>query len=387
MNASAAPPLLAAVRALRPAIVEAAPSIEASGRLPPALVDALSRAGMFRAAVPREYGGDEVDPLVVFEALEDIATADASVAWVCLIISANPLLFAQALDPVVWRTLYAHGPDTRSAGSIAPAGRATPVDGGWRVSGHWKYGSGSADCEYLVSGALAWDADGPRHGPDGAPEIFWFVHPVSDCRLVPGSWNSTGLRGSGSVDYLMEDAFVPHAWTLHLGARVHPLANPMYRFPTLPFCQLAGITLGLARAALDHVLGLAASKRRGPVAMRDDPGVQIRVAEAEARLGSARAWIVGVVADLLATLRSGAEPSPAQRARFRLASTWAVDAAVDVVDAMVKVAGGDAIAAGSHLDRIFRDIHTAQTHIQMNDHTYVKAGRLLLDLPAGDPLF
>jgi len=379
--------LVQAARALGPEIRDRAGEIEAARLVPADIIARLHDAGLFRCATPREFGGDELDPLIWYDVIEALAMADASVAWVALIISANPYLLGTALEREVWEQTYGRNPDLRTAGHIGPNGRAVPVAGGYRVSGRWKYGSGSEHCEYLLSGCMVFDGEAPRRDAGGAPEVLWILHRTADCEILTDTWDTTGLRGSGSHDYEVRDLFVPEAWTLRLGERRTELANPLYGFPTIAFGNLAAITLALARRALDIVAEMAATKRRGPLLMREDPSVQLAVANGEARWESARLYARETMAEIAAVLGRGEALPERLRARFRLAVTHAVDTAVDVVDAMYKTAGGGAIYRHNVLERLFRDVHTAQSHIQVNDLTCLKAGRMLLGLPAGDPLF
>lgn len=379
--------LLAGTRALLPRILESAEDIENTQTIPQSLIEALGEAGLFSAAVPAELGGPELDPLIVFDALEMIAGADASTAWVILIISANPFLFGNSLQPAVWQEMYGQDVNTRTAGTLMPGARAVKVDGGYRVSGRLKYGSGSEYTEYLLSGCMVFDGDILCMDDNGEPEIRWVIHKTSDCKIVEDSWDTTGLRGSGSHDYVLEDLFVPQDWSFVVGEAVNELSNPMYRFPTIPFCQLAAITLGIARSSIELVREMATTKRRGSLLLRDDPALQFKVAEAEAITGSARAYVKDIVRDILDTLQAGQELSWDQRSRFRLACTYAVDGSTRAVDMMYKLAGGSAIYKPNQLDRNLRDIHTAGTHIRFSDLTYIDAGRMLLGLEPDDALF
>ncbi len=378
--------LIAAALELAPTIRDSADQIETDGKLPKVLVEQLSHAGFFRMFVPQEYGGDEVDPGIVYDALEQLAMADASTAWVVMVIGCNPLLFGNSLLPDVWAEVYGDNPDMRSAGAIAPSGRAVQVDGGYRVSGHWKYGSGSEHSEYLISGCIVFDGEQPKMIEQG-PEIRFVLHRAADCKILTDTWDTTGLRGSGSHDYVIDDLFVPEAWAYSFGSNVHKLSNPMYRFPTVAFFCLPAITLGLARVAIETVSAMAMTKRRGPLLMSEDASVQIRIAEATALQASARGYIKAELSQVMATLNSGEALSVDQRATFRLAVSYGVDAAVRVVDMMYKLGGGNAVYKGNILERIFRDVHTAHTHIQVNDLTYIKAGRMLLGLDPQDPIF
>lgn len=380
-------PLIAAARDLAPTISAAAETIESAGRVPDSIVDALHDAGFFRAAVPREFGGDEVSPLLLHEAVIELAKADASTAWITIIIYCNPYLLGNSISSNVWETVFGNNPDCRTAGNIAPNGRAEVVDGGYQITGHWKYGSGSEHCEYLMSGCVVYDGQSPRVAADGQPERCWMLHATKDCRILTDTWDATGLRGTGSHDYVIEQPlFVPQEWSFLIGNTVHALNSPLYTFIGIPFHNLGAVALGMARAALDYVTELAKTKRRGPLFMREDPAVQMRIAEAEGLWGSGRTYLLRTLTDLLATLESGG-PSLRQRGLYRVACTNAFDSAVRIVDSMYKIAGGAAVIRGNPLERIFRDIHTAATHIQVNDLSYVKSGRLLLGLDPQDPLF
>lgn len=378
--------LIEAARELAPTVRNLADQTEEDCKLPDALVEQLGDAGFFRMFVPREYGGDEVDPVIVYDALEEIAMADASAAWIIMIIGCNPLLFGNSLSPDVWGELYRDNPDLRSAGTIAPSGRALKVDGGYRVSGHWKYGSASEHSKYLISGCMVFDGDKPKMTADG-PEIRFVLHRTADCKILTDTWDTTGLRGSGSHDYVIDDLFVPEDWAYIFGPAVHKLSNPLYTFPTIAFFCLPAITLGLAKVAIETLKDMATTKRRGPMLMSEDPSVQVRVAEATALHASARGYIKQELQQVMDTLNRGQTLSADQRATFRLAASYGVDTSVRVVDMMYKLGGGNAVYRGNTLERIFRDVHTAHTHIQVNDLTYIKAGRMLLGLDPQDPIF
>ena len=379
--------LLRATQALLPEIARGAVEFENQQRIPGQLVEKLSNAGLFSVAVPREFGGPELDPLLMFDALELLASADASTAWVVLIISANPYLFGNALHEHVWQEMYGKNINTRTAGTLMPGGKATKVEGGYKVSGRFRYGSGSEHCEYLLSGCMVYEGESLCRQENGEPETRWVIHKTDDCKIDMDSWDATGLRASSSHDYVIEDLFVPEDWSFVFGESVHRLSNPVFTFPTLPFCQLSAIALGLARRSIDILRELSETKRRGPMRLCDDPSVQLRVAEADAMTSASRVYIKDVVSDLLQSLHNGEPPGWEQRARFRLACTYSLDCAVKAIDMMYKNAGGSGVYKPNQLDRIFRDIHTAATHIRFSDLTYIQAGRMLLGLDPNDPLF
>ena len=213
--------LLTSTRALLPRIRDAAEEIEHSQKIPADLLQELTAAGLFSVAVPAELGGPEFDPLTVFDALEMIGGADASTAWVILIISANPLLFGNSLQLPVWQEMYGADINVRTAGTLMPGAKAVKVDGGYRVSGRLKYGSGSEHTEYLLSGCMVFDGDKLCMDENGEPEIRWVIHKTADCQIIENSWDTTGLRGSSSQDYVLDDLFVPYDWSFVVGEKVH----------------------------------------------------------------------------------------------------------------------------------------------------------------------
>ena len=387
INTEKVHPLIAAALDLADPIAASAQTVETERRVSDSMIEQLSNAGFFRSLVPKEYGGDEVDPLIVHEALGILGAADGSTAWVAMIILANPIFLGNAVSETVWSETYGRNPDLRTAGTIAPGGKAVTVDGGYQVTGRWGYGSGSEYCAYLISGCIIYDGASARIGPDGNPVLRWILHSTRDCTILKNSWDTTGLCGSGSFDYTVEDLYVPEEWTFILGDTVHRLRNPIYGFRGLVFCLLSGLVLGMADSAIRYVREMAMTKRRGQVLMREDPSVQIRMAEAEVLQGGARAFVRESSRDLFDALHSDAGLTSEQRARYRLATSNSVDSATRIIDMMYKVAGGASIRRGVPMERLFRDIHTAQTHIQFNDLTYIKSARLLLGLDPEDILF
>ena len=380
-------PIVAAARDLSGLIAEQAEESEQSQRIPESTINQLHDAGFFRMATPKEYGGDEVDLLTAFEAYEILGAADASVAWVVLIISANPFFMGSALGDQAWRATYGQNPDFRSAGQVGPLGKAIKVDGGYRISGRWNYGSGAEYCESLITGCHVYDGDQPVLNEHGYPEWRIFLHKLSECTLIGDSWNATGLRASGSYDYTIEDLFVPADWSFVFGNVINELKNPIYNYIGAPFSQLAAAMLGMAGEAIKTVTDLAKTKRRGPLLMREDPALLVRLAEAEAMRASARAYMLDATRVLLGALSNDRASSTKERAHYRLAATNAMNSAVKAIDMMYKAAGGSAIRRGAPLERMFRDVHTAQTHIQFGDSVYPKASRVMLGIDPQDPMF
>lgn len=377
--------LVAAAQALAPLLREHAAAAERERRLPLAVVDALKQADAIRMTFPRSLGGLEAHPLTQFRVLEALSMADGSAGW-CAYIGGAGGLFTPYLRPEIARELFP-SPDTIGGGAARPTGRAVAVAGGYRVSGRWPFGSGCQHATWLASGCLVFDGDTLRLSAAGHPLPLQCFLPAADVQILD-TWTTTGLRGSGSHDYTIEHCFVPEERTFNfLDSPIYE-AGPLYQFRRMFLLNHAAVALGIARAAIDALTELAASKKLSVSAsLRDEAFVQTAVARAETLVGSARSYVFAVVDDLWGTLVAGGLPDAGQLARFRLAIVHSHTAGVEAVDAMYHVAGGPALYAGHPLDRMLRDIHTINQHTIVSPKTYETAGRLLLGLDAGVPFF
>ncbi len=370
--------IVEAARALAPAIRAAAPVIERERRLPEEIVKAMQQAGVFRMTMPRALGGPEADPITQLEVVEALSVADGSVGWVAMIGSDGGFYCAHLPEPVA-RELY-QDPDAVTASVLVPRGRARRVPGGYRVSGRWAFGSASLHAEWFVGGCLVFDGDAPAVGPGGHPQTVMAYFPASQCEIFD-TWHTTGLAGSGSHDWGVEDVFVPAERCFDFMARPRDPA-PLYAFPWFVLANSPGVPLGIARAAIDTLCELATRKvvpPRGGL-LRDDAFVQAAVARAEAALASARAYLFEALGDLWAEVCGGGEPSLRQRAVFRLATIHAYRASRDAVQLMYEAGGGAALYATSPLDRQWRDVTTVAQHALVNARGYGEVGRALLGL-------
>lgn len=371
---------LAAARALAPRIVATADETERGRRVPPALVAALAEAGLFRMAVPRALGGGEVTAAELLAAIEEVARADGSTGWVVMIGATSGLVSAYLPDGAA-RELYGD-PLGVTGGVFAPRGRATAVDGGWRVSGRWPFASGCEHCAWLMGGCTVTDAGGPRLLGNGALDPVMMLVPAGDARIVD-TWQVAGLCGTGSHDFTVDDAFVPAERAVSLVTDRPRHGGSLYRLPAfgLLAVAVAAVTLGIARRAIDELVALARAKTptgsRRPLAERGT--VQVDVARAEAMVRAARALLHATVAE---AERGTGELGTPERAALRLAATHAATSAATAVDLMYAAGGATAIYASSALQRCFRDVHTATQHVMVAPATGELVGRLLLGLTA-----
>jgi alkylation response protein AidB-like acyl-CoA dehydrogenase len=379
--------LLAAVQALEPQIHASREQMERERRLPLSLVQAMAQAGLFRMCVPRSLGGLEVEPGTFVRVVEAAAMLEGAVGW-CLFVGAGSGLQAAYLPEDAAREIYGRDPNIITCGVYAPKGQAVPVDGGYRVTGRWPLASGSQHSAWLAGNCVVSDGERSRSGVDGAPESCLVFFPSADCQILD-TWHSSGLRGTGSHDIAVADIFVPHerSFPLFTGRSQQP--GPLYRGPvtTWQFAASAGAPLGIARTAITALTELAGSKtsafQRG--LLREQVRVQVRVAQAEVLLRSARAFLFEALDNLWDSLTAGHELAVERSLLLRLASVHAAESAVQAVELMYRAAGSSSVYAHSTLDRCMRDAHTVAQHVSFAPVVYERAGRVFLGLPPEPP--
>ncbi len=386
----AAHDIVQATHALAPLIQESLGAMEAERRLAPQVVDALRGLGAFRMAVPRAYGGLELDPMTQVRVVEELSRMDGSVGWCAMISSAGS--FASAfLAPAVAQRLC--GPlDFSLAGQVVPVGRAELVDGGYRVTGRYRFGSGCQHASVISGGCVVFEGGQPRQ-LKGRPEIRVMIFPPAACKILD-TWHTTGLAGTGSHDFAVENVFVPFAESWSFAERPQS-SGTLYRFPPLFLVTHAGVPLGIARGAIDAVIELASRKESmpdphklfGSRLLREDSRAHEAIAVAEGALAAARSFVYSTLEELWETLGRNEKLSPRQRALYRIMLIDVHRVAKEVVSTMYDLAATSAIYRSHPLDRLMRDILTACQHGVVHPKMYRPAGRLLLGLESGDPLF
>ena len=368
--------------ALKPAIEAAAADTEHNAALSPAVLGALHEAGMFRLLLPRSIGGHEVEPAVFIEVLEALAGADASTAWV-VAQGCGCSLSAAYLAPEVARELFGAGNAALAWGPSGTGARAVAVDGGFRVTGRWHFASGNRHAQWLGGHCMVHEADGqPRLDGVGRPVDRTVIFPRRSAR-VDGVWQVIGLKGTGSDSYAVEDLFVPASHSYRREAKEERREHgPLYDFTGLSMFAfgIAAIGLGIARTMLDALIRHASDKteRTTGRALRDSGVIQAEIAKAEAKLLSARGFMLAMARDLYATAVSGQAFTAGQRARMRLSTTWAASQAREVADLAYTAAGATAIFAAEPFERRFRDMHTLTQQVQAHASNFELVGQSLL---------
>jgi indole-3-acetate monooxygenase len=383
MNIQTRPDPVARARELGPDIAASADEIERSRRIPEPLLGRLYDARLFRMLLPRSVGGEETEPAVYVAALEELAQHDASIGWNTFTANSSTLIAAY-MEP---EAAYAVFGDAKSLVSWGPpnASQARAVEGGYRLTGRWDFSSGCRHASWMGAHAHVVEADGSlRLDRLGRPALRTFLFPAHQARLID-TWRTIGLCGTGSDSYSLDEVFVPEAFC---STREEPTLRrergPLYAFTQqgLFACGVAGVALGIARAMLAEFVVLASRKTpRGLSRLADSATVQADVARAEARLGSARAYLTGTLSAIYAQADEVAPIDVADRARVRLACTNAIHGAIEVVDFAYKAAGVDAIFPGSPFERRFRDMHTLSQQIQSRSAHFEQVGQILLGVP------
>ncbi len=379
--------LLHAVDALAPRFRAARDEIETGRSLTEPLVQAMVDAGLYRMLWPRSLGGGELDALTYFDVIDALARVDSAAAWSVLISTSSLTITARGLTDELLVTMFRTPRDVVMAGSGPPKGRALPVPGGHRLTGRWSQGSNILLARWLHVGCHVYDGDQPRLGPDGKPVYLRCVLPASDVAPLD-NWHTTGMRGTGSHDFTITDVFVPDV-RVHTASKTTHRPGALYELVGWTHVAHAAVGLGIARVAIEELIDLAGGKRatwlpsEGRLATRTT--IQAKVAQAEALVGSGRAYVRDATRDMWETVSRHERPSPEQRAVYRLAIAQAMANAVQAVDLMFSLGGASAIYATSRLDRCLRDVHTAAAHVWVAPDTYELAGRLLLGLDPGSP--
>ncbi len=354
---------------------------ERERRLSEPLVAALRTSGFLRLWLPRALGGLEEDAASVAELIEEVSALDGSVGWNFLV-GVSHGYFGGYLPEEAAQAIWGPNPDTIIASSFGPGGRAVPVDGGYRVSGRWGYSSGIHQAAWLCGGCVVYEGDRPRVDANGSPGRLLLFFPAAEAEILD-TWHTGGLRGTGSHDFTVKDIFVPSSFGFDLMQTTGRTA--LYRQPfllNLHGVAFAAVTLGIARHSINAFIDLAAGKvPAGPSRslLKDRPLAQLQVAQADALVLSARAFLLEATRQAWASTVERGAPTALETGRVRLAIVHAGESALKATEMMHRAGGATAIYSSSPLDRCLRDVHTASQHIQMSPEGYLTSGATLFN--------
>jgi alkylation response protein AidB-like acyl-CoA dehydrogenase len=361
-------PVLAAVEERAEEIASLGPANEALGRLDDQAAKLLRETGVIRMLQPAAYGGAEAHPRDFAEVVMRLASLDGSTGWIGGIVGVHPWEMAMA-DPRVQEEIWGGDHDTWIASPYAPMGVLRPVDGGYVFNGHWQFSSGTDHCDWIFLGAFLGDDEGKPLQP---PVSYHVILPRSDYEIVEDSWDVVGLRGTGSKDIVVRDAFVPDYRVIPFASLIDAsrpkeagLGNPTYHVPFSTVFPL-GITsavIGICEGALAH--HLAYQRTRVQITgtkVKDDPYVLYAIGEAAAEIHASRVTLLDTVSRTYDEVAKGATIGFADRARSRRTQVSAAWRAVRAMDEIVARSGGNGLRMDNPIQRFWRDGHMGMVH-------------------------
>jgi alkylation response protein AidB-like acyl-CoA dehydrogenase len=380
---------LSKARSIESTVREQAAAGEKLRTLPALVVDALWESGLMRFMNPREAGGSEPSIRELIEVWQELAWQDGSVGWIGIANLPAAAFAAAYLSDEGFSEVFECGKERVTVGGqFAPNGVGHRVDGGYRVTGKWQFGSGTGHAAFVAAGFIPLDDGQMRMAGNGLPEMLVGVFPREEIHFTDG-WFVQGLKATGSYDYELADVFVPERRVYPLFTRVPRRGGALFKLGLLPLTAAghAAWALGVARSTLDDVVEIARTKIR----MGDESTLAHRatfqrdLSHHEAMWRAARALVLTTFEHVTSEISAGAELTPRHRADLRIAATFATEASRRVVEFAHLAAGTTAIREGTRLERAFRDMYTGTQHTFIGEKTYTDAAKLALGLIADSP--
>ncbi len=359
---------IARARTIAPLLREEGRRIEQLGQLTPAVVEALHASGLYRVLLPRQLNGYGGGLEVFAQVMETLAAADASTAW-CVGQAVGCSMAAAYVEPEVAREIWGDDPRGVLAWGFQLEGRAKIVPGGFKVTGKWGFGSGGHHASWMGAHCHVELPDGSMLKDAGGNLIERTMLLRQDQLDWSSTWDVVGLRGTGSDSYALTDVFVPNKYSLRRDIDVERrIDEPFFRFTTTSAysCGFAFVSMGIARGMLDGLKDLAQAKKPSSTArtLRDSPVMHHLVAENEAKLRSARAFVLETIRDGEACIRRTGDLDMESKVLMRLATTTAIRRAKEVAEFAYHEAGATAIFASNAFEQKMRDIHASAQQVQ-----------------------
>ena len=355
-----------AVRDLLPTFRERADETERLRVVPDSSVKELEETGFFRLLQPRRFDGLEADPIDFYSCVKDIAGACGSTGWVSSVLGVHPwqiALFDDEAQQAVW------GEDTsvRASSSYAPTGKAIQTEGGFNLSGRWSFSSGCAHATWVLLGGLVFNEEGQ------IVDFRTFLVPRDKYEIVD-VWNVVGLAGTGSNDIVVEETFVPEAFTLSMsdtgrcygpGQEQNP--GDLYKLPfhSLFTTTIATPIVGMAAGAYaDHVEMQQNRVRAAYLGEKAslDPFAAVRIAKASSEIDAAWALLVQNIREEQDHVARGETIPIPLRLKVRRDQVLGTARAIGAIDSLFEASGGRALANGTPLQRAWRDAHAGRVH-------------------------
>lgn len=380
--------LVGKAAAMIPALKERAMQAESECKVPDETIRAFQDAGFFKILQPKRWGGYEMDPEAFYAVQMKVAEGCMSSAWVLGVVAVHNwqlALFDAQAQADVWST----DATTLISSSYMPRAAVTPVEGGYRISGRWGFSSGVDHCDWVFLGGLVPDPEG------GAPDYRTFLVPRADFE-VDHNWDTLGLRGTGSHDVTVKDAFVP-AYRTHRSKDGFAATSPGLKLNDaplfkLPFGQIfvravSSSSIGALQGALDAFVDYARVRVSSNTFNRtaEDPDVQLVIAESKAAIDEMKTTLNRNFSVLMSKTRAGEPLDLDERLLFRHQSGQILERCSALITRMFYSCGALGIYRTGPISRTFADIHSGRTHIANNPAaTGRNMGAVMLGLPNTD---
>ena len=377
----AADRILSDIKALAPTIAARASEAEAARRIPADIFQMLKSTGIFRMTAPQVHGGLELDFPAVTCVLQALTKIDGSIGWISTLANGaammTPLLPRETCEDV-----YRNGPDCLFAAVGQPAGTAVAEAGGFRVNGRWPFASGCEDADWIMGICVLTEGGEPLPGlAEGVPAMRGVCLPAGHWQ-IENTWQSPGLRATGSHHVVLKDVFVPAESTIDMASARPCLPGPLYTAPMQIVPLFHGpVALGLAQGALDDIIVIAQSGRRqqrAAVSMRDSEIFHYELGRAQAEYRAAQAMFEAQTDSHWRHAVAGTLDGDALLAEATQSMVWVTEACLRVVQTCFALAGGAAVSDSLPLQRRLRDMQTAAQHGVIHQRHYAQAGKLLL---------
>lgn len=374
--------LLNEVKRIRPVIEENAADAEAERQLSNVAYEAMYDAGLFAMLAPKAYGGLELHPVDTMRVWEAVARIDSAAAW-NLVMTQAVGGFAARLPAEGVQEIFGDGPPTL-AGALNPPGAAVRVEGGWRITGQYPFGSGCHNAKWLGMPAVEMEGGQPKVDPaTGQPAPFGAFFPRSEAKLLD-TWHTLGMRGTGSTDYAVKDLFVPERLTAPVAPLQSPapgFEGPLFRmWPWTAILGEASVSVAIAAAAVDDAVELCKAKvpAYNVTPLREQQLAQFQMGKAKARVEASRDTLYRAAGAAYEDVeRSGSLLTADSKIRLQLAVCFAAEACAEAIRLVNDAIGASSIRLNQPFERYFRDAHTLLQHSSKSSPRYASAGRLM----------
>ena len=376
--------LLQAVATVRETLESHAAESEELGTLAKESVDALYDSGLLRLKLPAELGGAEADPVTQIEIIEAVTRLHPSAGW-CLMIGATSICLPGAfLSQNAVEEVFPRGQIPTAATAFMPTGQAEQVDGGFLLNGRWHFASGVLHSQWINAGALVF--------PDGQPlQHHFFCFPTEKAQ-IHDNWQVLGLQATGSCDFSLVNLFVPQDFAWNSQDAPPQRGGPLFHMgiPAFIANEHVGFAIGMARRALDTIIEIADTRRRGftpdPMALSSRATFQRDLGICQLKLQAVRALAAETFEETWTTVCAGQIISPQLHAKARAVGTYSTEVAVEVVSTAFRYGGGSGVFLTNRLQGCLRDMETAAQHLLVSSSAYENHAQFILGQPGANPM-